>query len=66
MQDSIVDEIYGPPRIQLVYNFSDKAIQYPKNNHSLQLNEQTLRKFPGDMKRYFNVDTIICGNEKVQ
>ncbi|GBO29962.1 hypothetical protein AVEN_99258-1 [Araneus ventricosus] len=45
-------------------NLSDKPFLCPKNEDSLKINEQVLKKFPGQNKTFFSADSIICEDQE--
>ncbi|GBN35336.1 hypothetical protein AVEN_228209-1 [Araneus ventricosus] len=47
-------------------NLSEKAILCPMNEDSLKINEQALKKLPGQNKMYFSADSIICEDQEEQ
>ncbi|GBM58757.1 hypothetical protein AVEN_179313-1 [Araneus ventricosus] len=65
VRDSIVDEIFGSSVID-IENLSEKAILCPKNEDSVKINEQVLRKLPDQNKTYFSADSIICEDQEEQ
>ncbi|GBM45495.1 hypothetical protein AVEN_210227-1 [Araneus ventricosus] len=65
VRDSIVDEIFGSS-VTDMENLSEKAILCPKNEDSLKINEQVLKKLPGQNKTYFSADSIMCEDQEEQ
>ncbi|GBM90007.1 hypothetical protein AVEN_43453-1 [Araneus ventricosus] len=65
VRDSIVDEIFGLS-VTDMENLSEKAILCLKNEDSLKINEQVLKKLPGQNKTYFSADSIICEDQEEQ
>ncbi|GBN54440.1 hypothetical protein AVEN_170934-1, partial [Araneus ventricosus] len=65
VRDSIVDEIFGSS-ITDMENLSEKAILCPKNEDSLKINEQVLKKLSGQNKTYFSADSIMCEDQEEQ
>ncbi|GBM13249.1 hypothetical protein AVEN_126823-1 [Araneus ventricosus] len=65
VRDSIVDEIFGSS-VTDMENLSEKAILCPKNEDSLKINEQVLKKLPDQNKTYFSADSIISEDQEEQ
>ncbi|GBN45335.1 hypothetical protein AVEN_233026-1 [Araneus ventricosus] len=65
VRDSIVDEMFGS-FVSDMENLSEKAILCPKNEDSLKIDEQVLKKLPGQNKTYFSADSIICEDQEEQ
>ncbi|GBM10774.1 hypothetical protein AVEN_153-1 [Araneus ventricosus] len=65
VRDSIVDEIFGSS-VTDMENLSEKAILCLKNEDSLKINEQVLKKLSGQNKTHFSVDSIICEDQEEQ
>ena len=56
--DSIFDDI--------CYDMTKRVILTPKNDASLQLNSEVLKKLPGTHHVYLSMDKVICDNEEEQ
>ncbi|GBM52976.1 hypothetical protein AVEN_111325-1 [Araneus ventricosus] len=65
VRDCIVNEIFGSS-VTDTEKLSGKAILCPKNEDSLKINEQILKKLPGQNKTYFSADSIICVDQEEQ
>ena len=58
--DDIVDTIFPDFDVDR----SDSVILTPKNDMSLQLNDEILKRLPGDNHVFFSCDRALCDNEE--
>ena len=61
VQDDLVEHVFNDmSNSQAVAN---TVILTPKNDSSLKINENVLKKIDGDEKVYFSSDSVICDDE---
>ena len=57
LSDNLVDDIYGK-HISLTEDLSNRCILTPRNDYSLQINEDVLNRLDGDTRTYISVDVV--------
>jgi hypothetical protein len=61
VEGSIVDAVFGEKILpEDMHMMHTKAILCPKNEEALGINEDVLKRLPGEMKTYYSVDTANC------